>query len=192
MGSPPQPAWPGASARGGQDWAKPKRRPRKGGGNASRPTPTKVGRNPASRGPSQPRLFKATAESAHHLVSPSPSLKHKIPTTHLLSFVKPPPGITFGVAATATRHAEYRGGLRGVTPQFPKTYPRPESRPLTQMMPGAIGVRRCPTGVGAAGSRWSPAARATSDRARRDVLGRPGASRPGPPLPIPRKKSWQH
>lgn len=171
---------------------KPKRRPRKGGGNASRRTPTKVDRNPASRGPSQPRLFKATAASAHHLVSPNPSLKHKTPTTHLLSFVNPPPGITFGVAATTTRHAEYRGGLKGDYSSIPQNLPaagEPAADPDY-----AWRDRRAPLPHGS-GRRWQQVVADRASDLRPCPARRPRTPRgleAGAAPPRPRKKSWQH
>lgn len=113
-GSPPSPRYPGASTREGKSWVKPRRHHRKRGGNASRLTPQKLtAKLPCVAPPNPVSLTKATAASAHHLVSPNPSLKHKTRTTHLSSFLKLPPGIKFRVAAT-TRHDEYRytgGGL---------------------------------------------------------------------------------
>ena len=73
-GSPPSPRSPSDSGPGGESWVKPRRRPRKGGGNASRPTPEKLTTTPPHVAPPNPvSLTKATAARAHHLVPPSPS-----------------------------------------------------------------------------------------------------------------------
>lgn len=107
-GSPPSPRSPSASAPGGESWVKPRRRPRKGGGNASRPTPEKLTTTPPHVAPPNPvSLTKATAARAHHLVSPSPSWKHETSTTHLLSFVKPSPGIDQGNAGPMLKRGKY-------------------------------------------------------------------------------------
>ena len=116
-GSPPGPRFqrlrPGRGGLGEVEEAPSKRRRKR-----LPSDPRKVDRDQPHVAPPKPvSLTKATAARAHHLVSPNPSLKHKTTTTQLLSFMKPSPGIKFGVAATTTRHAEYRytaGGRRGL------------------------------------------------------------------------------
>lgn len=151
---------------------KQRRRPQKGGGNASRPTPEKSTATPPHVAPPNPvSLTKATAASAHHLVSPNPSLKPTTTTTRLLSSVKPFPGIKFGVAATTTPYDP----LNFVTPRGDEgddaSSPLPTSDYCdgSQNLPAAgqpaadpdsawrRSARALPGGVGAAGSGWSPA-----------------------------------
>lgn len=125
--------------------------------------------------------------------------------------MKPSPGIGFGVAATTTRRISlHGGGVRGgyegdyassplPTPddgdgsQKPAAAGQPAADPDSARRPAA---RAAPRATGAAAGGWSPTPRATPAHARRDVAGRPGASRPGaPPTPKNRelaalKKSW--
>lgn len=158
------------------------------------PDPPKVDRNPASRGPSQPRPFKATAASAPHFVPPSPSLRHKTPTTQALRLVKPSPGIKFGVAAATTRQAERRG--EGGCSSGPRPPPITATSPPN--LPAAGAPAADPHSARAVGARfpgeWAPPAGVAdlgSDPGLRgrDVGGRPGASGPGRPSP---QKRGQH
>lgn len=81
----------------------PGRRPPPGGGNAWSDPPEVDRYQPHVAPPSPVSLTKATAAGAHHFASPNPSLKHRTTTTHVLSFVTPPPpGLQFGVAAATT------------------------------------------------------------------------------------------
>lgn len=154
--------------------------------------------------PNPVSLTKATAARAHHLVSPNPSLKHETPTTHLLSSLKPSPGIKVGVAASTTRHAEFRytaGGKKRIKPRVPSPPPVTTTSPKTCPRPEKLAAdpdsawRRSARGASrGSGRRRQPAVYGPGERpqprVRRDV-GRPGASRPGAPL-SKKKKSWKY
>ena len=175
------------------------------------PDPRKVDRDPPHVAPPKPvSLTKATAARAHHLVSPNLSLRRETSTTHLFSFVKSSPGMKTGVAASTTRHAE----PNFVTPRNDEgdkvSCPLPTSGHYDESQnflaarepaadPDSAWRRSARAASRGSGRRRQPAVlpttQATPTSARRDVVERPGASRPGT-SPGPKKvlaalqKSW--
>lgn len=146
-------------------------------------------------------LTKGTAAREHHFVSPNLSLKHKTTTTHL-SFLRPSPGIKFGVAATTTGHAEYRdtaGGRRGLRLASPphlqslRRLPKLTCGGEPTADPDSAPQRSARAASRGSGRRQQQAVLrppGTPSRARRDVR-HPGLEEGGTP-PKKREKELQH
>lgn len=186
-GSPPRTASaPGGLGRAGRGGTEAGEAPSERGRKRLPPDPPKVDRNPASRGPSQPRPFKAAAGSAQR-PEPPPRRPGGTKPSARGRARGPPPG-------AATRPAGRRGEGDHPSSALPAADRSDESPKLVGGRRGGRcprfrprGRRALPRGVGAAGG-WAPASGATPACAARP-LRTPGGPRPAAPPPKKRGHS---